>query len=515
MLRALKTILILALVIGVGVAGYLFFGAEREPQEPDYEVVSVRREIVTARVSAMGTIMPGRQANLTFKGSGRVSELLVAEGALVEDEQLLASLDVRELELALEQAQVSLEVSKTQLAQVEAGPSGGDLAAALAQLSSAQASYEQVSAGPNPEDISTARANLTSAQAALRTVRQGPSEQEITVALSNLEQARISLELAQAEYDRVSWMDGIGALPQSLNLQQATINYEAAQANYELATQGANDSQVRSAEAQVVQAQGALDRLLSSPSTNDLTVAEAQVAQAQANYDRLLDTPSEQEVAIARQQVRQAEIGVAQAELMLSGALLTAPFAGTVVHVNIEEQTMAQPGVPALTLVDLSHLYVDVSVDEIDIPEIGYGQEAILTLDALPGILIPAYVERVAPTSTIDGGIVSYQVRVGIIEPDHRLRAGMTANVEIITARHPDALVVPNRAIRIDRQASRTYLEKLVGQRPVETDVEVGVRGEQFTQILTGLTDGDQVIIRGVTSLDRLRETFGASGFGQ
>ena len=232
-------------------------------------------------------------------------------------------------------------------------------------------------------------------------------------------------------------------------------------------------------------------------------------AQAQANLDRLLDTPTEDQLAIAQQQVRQSEIALEQAKLAQEGAQLVAPFSGTVAQVNIKLDEMVSPGQPAVVLVDLSEFYVDVGVDELDVIYLEEGQEVILTLDALQEKTIAGRVERVDPVATVASGVVSYVVRVTIDEPDPRLRAGMTASVDVITARHVDVLTVPNRAIKVDRQTGRTYVEKLVDQKPVETDVELGLRSDQVSEIVSGLEDGDEVIIRGVSSLERLQQSFG------
>ena len=509
MKRALKIISILVIVISASVAGYVAFAEERPPEDPDYQIVPVQRRTVVSKIGATGTIAPVKQTNLTFKSSGRVTDLMVEPGQRVQEEDILAKLEGRELELSVERAEVALEISKIQLAQVEAGPTAGEIAAARSSVASAQAAYEKVDQGPSAGDIASARANLTSAQAALTNLHEGPTEQAITVARANLEQARIALEQAQSAYDKVSWIGGAGALPQSLQLQQATINYEAALANYELATQGPTESQLRAAEAQVAQAEGALERLLDSPTESDLALAETQVVQAQANLDRLLDTPTEEQLAISEQQVRQSEISLEQAELAQEGAQLVAPFSGIIAQVNIKLDEMVSPGQPAVILVDLSEFYVDVGVDELDVIYLEEGQEVILTLDALQDETIAGRVERVDPIAIVTSGVVNYVVRVTIDEPDPRLRAGMTAGVDVITSRHVDVLTVPNRAIKVDRQTGRTYVEKLVDQKPVETDVELGLRSDQVSEIVSGLEDGDEVIIRGVSSLERLQQSFG------
>jgi HlyD family secretion protein len=514
MKRALKILLILAVIVAISVVGYMQFAAARPPQSPDYQVMPVQRDTIVSRIGATGSIMPAQQTNLTFKSNGRVTEIFVEPGQSVAQGDVLARLESRELALALERARVALEISEIQLAEVEAGPSAGEVAAARAAVTSAKANYERVAAGASVEDLATAEASLASARSALARLQEGPTEQSITVARANLEQARISMEQAQAAYDKVSWVGGAGALPQSLQLQQATINYEAAMANYELATEGPTESQLKSAQAQVVQAEGALQRLLNSPTESDLAVTESQVVQAQSTLDRLLDTPSGNQLAIAQQQVRQSEIAVEQAELAYEGAQLLAPFDGIVAQVNLELNELAPVGLPAVVLVDLSGFYVDVSVDELDVIFVEAGQEVILTLDAIEDQRIDGHVERVAPIATVVNGVASYVLRVTIDDEYPQLRGGMTANVDVITERHENAMIIPNRAINVDRQTGRTYVEKLVNQAPVETDVEVGIRGDQVTEILAGLTDGDEVIIRGVSSLERLQQVMMSGGGG-
>ena len=172
--------------------------------------------------------------------------------------------------------------------------------------------------GASVEDLATAEASLASARSALAKLKEGPTAQSITVAKGQ-SRAGSHLHGAGAGGLRQGVLDWRGrcVAPVVGNCRQATINYEAAVANYELATEGPTESQLKSAEAQVVQAEGALQRLLDSPTESDLAVAESQVVQAQSTLDRLLDNPSEQQLAIARQQVRQSEIAVEQAELGL------------------------------------------------------------------------------------------------------------------------------------------------------------------------------------------------------
>ena len=110
-----------------------------------------------------------------------------------------------------------------------------------------------------------------------------------------MEQARVSLEQAQQAYDKIKDQPNAGMFPQSQQLQVATINYDTAQANYRVTTRGANASQLAAAQAQIAQAQSALDRLKRGASAAQVEIAQAAVDQSQLAVEqakRRLETPA-------------------------------------------------------------------------------------------------------------------------------------------------------------------------------------------------------------------------------
>jgi len=508
MKRGITVVAILVVIIGVGVLGYVFLGKPKALEQPDYQIATVERGDVSAVVSAAGTIEPERRVDLRFETLGTVDKIYVEPGDRVEAGSLLAQLKVDDLELAVRQAEASLTISQARLDQLQAGASEEEIAAAEAALASALANYERVAEGPSAEDIAAARASLASAQKSLEKLLQGPTEDEVANAKANLERARIALEQAQSEYDKVSWMGPVGALPQSLALQRATIDYEAAQAAYRLATEGPSESQVEAARAQVAQAEAALQRLLDSPTEAELAAAEAQVAQARSQLERLTAGPKEEEVRIAEAQVEQARVALEQAQLQLAKATLKAPFAGVVAEVNMEEGEQLQAGLSTIVLIDDSAFHITVTVDEMDITSIREGQDATILLDALPDRSLSGHVVRISPAATQSTGVTGYLVRIDLDSTDAPLRAGMSAAVDIITAQAQDVLVIPNRAIQFDRRADKVYVEKIVGTELVRTEIQLGVQGEQVSEVISGVEEGDQLAIRSASGLQQLRAAF-------
>ncbi|HEY65458.1 MAG TPA: efflux RND transporter periplasmic adaptor subunit [Caldilineae bacterium] len=456
MRRAITIALILAAVIGGSVFGYQIFAQERTASTPDLETYVVRRGDIVSTVSATGSIEPERRVELTFKTPGRVAEVLVKEGDHVQAGQVLARLETADLELALAQAEATLRIRQAQLAQVRKGPDESEIMAARAQLESAQAAYRQL--------------------------LQGPSEDEKRAAKAAVERARAALEQAQAAYDQVAHLPNVAMLPQSVQLRQATIELEAAEAQYRIKT-------APPTEAQIAQAQ-------------------AQIAQAQANLDRLLKGPNEEEIIIAEAQVAQAQISVEQARLALQNATIVAPFDGVVSAVNIQPgEVVAGGAMPAIVLIDPSRFHIDVKVDEVDIGYVKEGQTVEITLDALPDEKLTGRIERIAPEAKVSGGLVSYDVTIVIEPTDAPLRAGMTATANIVTMELKDVLIVPNRVIRIDRENNKMYVEKVIEGIPVRTEIVVGARDEQYSQVVRGLKEGDVVAVRTISGREQLRRS--------
>ncbi|HIC90056.1 MAG TPA: efflux RND transporter periplasmic adaptor subunit, partial [Anaerolineae bacterium] len=212
-------------------------------------------------------------------------------------------------------------------------------------------------------------------------------------------------------------------------------------------------------------------------------------------------------------QVRQAELSMRQAQIALERTQLRAPFDGVVAAVNITPGELVGSGIaPPITLVDLSRFHIDVSVDEVDIGQVREGQRVEISLDALPDAHITGHISRIEPAAKMESGVISYGVTIVIDPTDAPLRAGMSATASIITAEVDDALIVPNRAIFLNRQTGEALVEKLVDGVPVRTDVQIGLRNETQSQVVSGLEEGDVIAIRSVSSRNELRRAFGLGG---
>jgi HlyD family secretion protein len=464
-----------------------------------YEVITVERGSIVSTVKATGRLEPQLEVSLGFEASGIVSEVLAERGQPVRAGEPLARLETDELLLQLAQAEANL-------AELGAGARAEDITAAQASLRGAQASYDKVAAGARAEDLAVAEASLRGALANYKDLAAGPDEDEITVAAANLRTAEVALQDAQSAYDKIAYADNVAETPQAAELERATINYESARASYKLAVQGASDEQLAASWSQVEQAQAQLDKLSNGPTAEELAIAQAQVDQAQAQVEKLRNGPTPEELAIAQNQVEEVR-------LRLEKVTLTAPVDGVVTEVNVSVGEWAGSAA-VIMLSDLSALYIDLPVDEIDLPSVAPGQLATITLDALPDSPMIGRVTAIAPAPIASGsGVNSYEVTVTLEDPNEKAKMGMTANVDIETGRREDVVIIPAHLILVEKTTGQTYVSTLRADGQVfRKEVALGLRSGQEFEVLSGLGPGEQVVVP--VSMEELEAVVPGAGGG-
>ena len=254
-------------------------------------------------------------------------------------------------------------------------------------------------------------------------------------------------------------------------LDQAQYGVQIADANAAAAAdRGADPGSVASANAAVVSAQQQLDRLKNGPSDYDLQAAEISL--------------------------NLAELAVEQAQTALDNAMLVAPFNGVIAQNQLVEGEVPPSDNAAMLLVDSSELYVDLAIDETDVVKLSGGQQVELTFDALPDAGITGRVTRIGTTPSIVGQLVTYPVRVTLNPTDAPVRIGMSATATIIVDQLDNTLIVPNRFIRIDRTTQDAYVTIKDEQGHFgEIPVQLGLRNELNSQIVSGLKDGEQIFL--------------------
>ncbi len=502
MKRTLKWVVIgIVAVIALG-AVYLRVRPSTASAATSLATATVQRGTLLATVNTAGNVQSHRTADLSFGQSGTVKAIYVKVGDRVQAGDVLAELDTTDLALQLRSAQVSLKNALDQLEKAKNPYSEQEIALARAQLAAAQAAYEKVKAGASAAKLASAQAQVASAQAAYEAAVKsaGAADSSLVSATAALEKARIALEKAQGDYDKVAWRGDIAGTAQAQALQSATIDYEQAKANYDalIATaQSDANSKIASAAAALRAAQANLEEVKNQTSAADLASAQAALVQAENNLAEMLAGPDAFTLSAAQNAVESAQIALEQIQLKLQQARIVAPFDGVVTAINAKVGQTASG--TAISLADLDHLDIVVNMAEVDVNKVQVGQEAEITLDAVADLTLAGVVSQIAPAGVQSSGVVNYPVTVALSRTAEAVKTGMTANVNIIVARRDNVLVVPNRAIRtVGKQKVVAVLYE--GQQ-MQVPVQVGLSGDSATEIVSGLKEGDVVVLNATTTV--------------
>ncbi len=428
MMKISTRFLWLALLLSLVLAGCRQPALPAKPTPTAAPPASAGGTPLTGRIVAGGRVVPARSAALSFAGGGIVTQVPVKLGEQVAAGKLLAQLDTAALDAQLAAAEANLAGAQARLDQLARGPSESDLAAARQNLASAQATYDRLAAGPGAAELAAAKAALAASQQNEARVRAGPSTEELAQLKALAANAKASLDQAQAAYDQVKANSNVAMLPQSLALQQATNTYNAAVAAYQVAAGHPTASELATAASQVQAGQAGLDRL--TPDTSQVQAALAAVQNAKAQLARL--QPSADDRAVLQAALDAGKAGRDLAAAQLKNAGLVAPFAGSVMKLNITPGEYAAPGAAAVLLADTSAWQVETTdLTELNVAEIGEGARVTVSFDAIPDLTLAGRVSGVEPYGESKQGDIVYTINVILDRQDPRLRWNMTAKVSI------------------------------------------------------------------------------------
>ncbi|MDO8671789.1 MAG: HlyD family efflux transporter periplasmic adaptor subunit, partial [Dehalococcoidia bacterium] len=493
--RGQIVVLLLFLIISIG-AGYVGYGQLTKPAvtAPTSTTAPVRRGTITASLNLNGSVAAISQANLTFESAGRLVQLVVKAGDTVKEGASLARLDTADLELAVDQAAVSLEQAKLKRSDLLAGKDTATLQLSVDQatlaLDLAKQKQSDLLAGPKSDALSTAEAAVRDAEVALvnaqdnrvityksNTISKDPRDRQFD---HNYYEAQYGTTLAAFNKGQANQDDLDKAWSALLTAKE---KLDSAKLAADVAARNA-DSAVTKAEDNLAKAKTALETLKAGPTTMDITAQEVAVRQAEATLSqRQLDLQnagaSATDIAAQEIAVRQAEATLAQKKLALQKSTLVAPYDGTVdsISANVGENVTTSKVIMAF--INMQKFRVDARVGETDVGSLVVGQPAAITLEALTGQQLTAKVTTISAIPTIQQGVVNYLVTLELDPTKATVRPGMTASVVVETARRANVLLAPNRAVRT--QGRTRIVDVMVDGKTETKTVTVGMSDSQFT----------------------------------
>ena len=531
----LRALLILLVMGALGAGGFLLYQTRfAQPASADNEftvLMPVQRGNISEDISVVGEVYAVQQEDLRFDlmtGRTPLLTLDVDPGNLVEEGDVLATIDPTPYQQAFDQALSELQEAEEALADLQTPATEleiaqAELAVAKAELDVRQAE-EDLGDLQNPDitdlqsKVADARAALTEAQADLAYLEVDSS------AADRLDRLRETESEKAGEYDRLAaetYQDDASrdrlrvAYNAMMDARDAVVTAET-QAEINLLN---TRNRVLQMEDRLLQAEEALSEAEAGPdelalAQAQLKPAEAEVALADAQEKRAdLDTGADAtDFATAQTKVDRMRLDAADAKDALEAATLRAPFSGTVLDTSVNPGDLISADMPILTLANLDELEVLASVDETTIRQVQAGQQAIIAFDAFPNQQLEGQVLSVPLQGSLQGDVMIYQVSVSFENTaELPLLVGMTANVNITVGQAQDVLLVPAMAVQM---GSGFYQVLVADQRNLEASpqavpVEIGLSDGVSTEIVRGLNPNDLVVVQLQSA-----QTSGFSGFG-
>jgi HlyD family secretion protein len=291
----------------------------------------------------------------------------------------------------------------------------------------------------------------------------------------------------------------------SAQLQASTAALKAAQADYER-------SRVDSEGPDVPLLKRAFER--ANGMAKDGVVSASALDDAQKNYEMALN---KQNVAKAQLTVAVAKVGQAEAQMQqdranlkqlqeqLGYTTITSPIDGIVLARPVERGdavssilVLGSTATLVMTLGDTSEVYVKGKVDESDIGKVYLGQTARIKVESFKDKTFNGKVTKISPMGVEKDNVTTFEVRVSITNPEGLLKAAMTANAEVILEEHKGVLQIPEGAIIYDKdkKASVEVPDTKAKDGKKKVAVNIGISNGAKTELLSGLKEGDQVVLQ-------------------
>ncbi len=242
----------------------------------------------------------------------------------------------------------------------------------------------------------------------------------------------------------------------------------------------------------------------------ELSAAEQSVKEKEYSLAKLKAGADSLDIESSELAVKQRENALSDAKEKLDDYFLRAPFDGVVAKLNIKKGDSVSSA-SVITAFITKQKIAEISLNEVDVAKIKVGQKATLTFDAIPNLSISGQAAEVDTVGTVSQGVVTYAVKIAFDTQDDRVKPGMSVSAAIITEVKSDTLFISNSAVK--SQGGISYAEIVEGDDrnsalaanlngvifkniPRRRQIETGTISDEFTEIVSGLKEGDVIVIR-------------------
>ena len=564
--KVISAIILLAVMGG----GYGYYRSVTSTSgEVRYVTEMVQRGTVIASVTGTGQISASNQINLTPKVGGTVISVSVVAGQKVVAGQLIAQLDTTDARKAVRDAQINLDSAKLALAKIQ--EPADQLSITQAQNAIATANDAKQNAQSDlAQSYESGFNSVSNAFLNLPTIITGVQDAiyGMNASLTSVQQANVNYymdSVSQYSDQAVQLKDDVTA-----KYQTARVAYDRTFADYKAVTR-ASDTKVIEAiivetyatTRNIADAVKSINNLIQfyedqlternlqpkAFATTQLTTLNGYTGQINTHLTDLLTvtnniqsdkdaiTSADRTITANNQSlqklqagadaldIQSAQLAVAQRQNALLDAQqnlvdysIRAPFSGTIATLNINPANAVTTGMNVATLIAPQKV-AEIALNEVDVAKVKQGDKATLTFDAIDGLNITGNVVEIDTVGTVTQGVVTYTVKISLDAQDDRVKPGMSTSAAIITGSKIDVIVVPNSAIKT--QGTTSYVEVFNSPLPASTSTQgvasvvppqrqaivVGLSNDTDSEVLSGVNEGDQIVVKTITGTSQTAAT--------
>jgi len=226
------------------------------------------------------------------------------------------------------------------------------------------------------------------------------------------------------------------------------------------------------------------DKLLSNIET--IENLETSIKKSEEDYEDDLRTQ--------QKNIKQKEENLAELKEKLEDYYIYSPFNGIIIEISekAKEGESVSQGTTLATLITNQKI-AKISLNEIDAAKVKTNQKANLIFDALPDLNLTGRVVKIDATGTVSQGVVSYGVEIALDSYNEKIKPGMSVTADIIINSKKNVLLLPNNAIKSNKGINSVQI--LDGNNVRFQKIEVGLSNDTMTEIISGLKEGDRVIL--------------------
>jgi HlyD family secretion protein len=506
----------LSIVVGCMLLFGIYYGIfhKQAVAETRYVTTPVTTGTVVASVTGSGQVSASNEINLQAKASGTITSVNVKAGDVVKKGRTLIALDATDAEQAVKTAQTNLETAQLDLDEFTQAPDSVSVLALKKAITDAQTSKTNADTAITDAYQTVLNSSVTAVSSDLNSNAPTPTISgtytkgvDTVITITAYQSGTSSYFNASSTADAGMTAPGkvSAIIPQPIGDTGLFIKFPSTNVgNSTTWTITLPNKSAPDYASNYTLYQNAITNKQQVDDTADLTIAQSNDSISK------LYTPDPLQLRAKQIAVQQAQDALDTATANLSNYYVVAPFDGTVATVTAQVGNTASG---TLGTIITNQQLATISLNEVDVAKINLGDKATLTFDAVDGLSIAGQVAAIDSVGTVSSGVVNYNVQISFATQDARIKSGMSATAAIVTAVHQDVLTVPNSAIKTTNGTSMVQVfdtplpaptagttGSLSAVPPRMVAVTPGLSDDTNTEITSGLTEGQLVVSRTITS---------------